>query len=167
MKIYKLTVIMPTLAVLMVPAWASAGTCPETAEQCARQMSEHFKQRGWVGINMDIDEETGTVTVTNVVQDSPAERSGFQEGDVLKALNGVAYTTENEAALKTEHESFRPGGTAVFTVNRGGEKLDIEVHLEAIPDAILAQWIGQHILEYHTVETDVETEGDTGSDGNP
>lgn len=165
MKIYKFNVCMLTLAALVVPAWAQAGICPEETEKCAQQMSEHFKKRGWVGINMDIDEETGRVTVTNVVQNSPAERAGFEEGDVLNALNGVAYTAENEAALKTEHQSFRPGGTAVFSVDRDGQKLDIEVHLEAIPDAILAQWIGQHVLESHPVRADVETEEEAGSGG--
>jgi len=165
MKIYKFNVLMLTLAVQMMPAWAQAGTCPEEAETCAHQMAEHFKKRGWVGINMNSDEETGRVTVTNVVQNSPAERAGLQEGDVLKALNGVAYTTENEAALKTEHESFRPGGTAVFTVDREGQVVDIEVHLEGIPDAILAQWIGQHVLEYHPAQADVETEEEAGGGG--
>lgn len=164
MKTYKSTVLLLTLALPMVPAWAQAGTCPEEAEKCAHQMSEHFKKRGWVGINMDIDEESETVTVTNVVQDSPAESAGFQEGDVLKALNGVAYTAENEEALKSEHQSFRPGGTAVFTVNRDGRKLDMEVHLTAIPDAILAQWIGQHVLESHPAQADVESEGNAGAE---
>lgn len=165
MRIYRSSFLLLALAPMLIATWAQAGTCSETAEHCAHQMAEHFKQRGWVGINMDIDEETGTVTVTNVVRDSPAEQAGFQEGDVLRALNGVPYTSDNEEALKKEHESFRPGGTAVFSVERAGQKLDIEVRMAAIPDAILAQWIGQHILEYHPAQAEVEaSQEDSGGD---
>lgn len=165
MKNLKSGLFLLALVSTIVPAWAQAGTCSKTAELCAHEMAEHFKQRGWVGINMDIDEETGTVTVTNVVRDSPAEQAGFREGDVLRALNGVAYTSDNEEALMKEHQSFRPGGTAVFSVQRDGRTLDIEVRLTAIPDAILTQWIGQHILEYHPAQAEVEaSEENSGGD---
>jgi predicted metalloprotease with PDZ domain len=147
-------------AVLLGVATLSAAekACPENAETCSRMMAEKFRQRGWVGINMEENEDSGEVAITQVVPDSPAERAGFHKGDVLRALNGVDYTKDNEKALQAAFESFRPGGTATFRVERDGERLDIAVELEKIPEAILAQWIGHHVLEYHTAEAEPAAE---------
>jgi C-terminal processing protease CtpA/Prc len=161
-----------TLALLMPVVPLLAGekgekTCPEDAVTCAKMMQENMKERGWVGINMDYDKERGVTVITNVVGHSPAERAGFQVGDVLLGLNGVDYTEENEKSLKTEYASFKPGKTATFKVERGGKPLEIKVELEQIPQAILAQWVGQHILDYHQVEAEVATVEDEESDESP
>lgn len=148
-----LALIMP-----VVPLWAGEEghkNCPDTADNCAKTMKEQFKERGWVGINMEYDKEQEVTVISNVVSNSPAERAGFERGDALKGLNGVAYTEENEQLLKAEYATFKPGTTAIFKIERDGKPVDIKVELEQIPQAILAQWIGQHILEYHQGEADV------------
>ena len=117
-------------------------------------MKQKFADRGWVGINMDHDKESDAVVITNVVANSPASRAGFQIGDELRGLNDVDYTEENKKALEAEYAGFKPGGKAKFTVYRSGEKIDITVELEPIPDAIMAQWIGKHVLEYHMAEAE-------------
>ena len=142
-------------------------SCPEDAVNCAKMMQENMKERGWVGINMDYDKERGVTVISNVVGHSPAERAGFQVGDVLMGLNGVDYTEENEKSLKTEYASFKPGKTVTFKVERSGNPLDIEVELEQIPQAILAQWVGQHILDYHQGEADVAAVEEEESDKSP
>lgn len=148
-----LTLIMP-----VVPLWAGeeeSKRCPEAADDCAKMMKEQFKERGWVGINMDYDKEQGVTVISNVVSNSPAQRAGFEVGDVLVGLNDVDYTEENEKLLKAEYATFKPGKTAIFKVERDGEKIDIKVELEQIPQAIMAQWVGQHILDYHEGEAEV------------
>lgn len=151
---------------LLVPAMTVAGeekVCSEDVATCARQMAEHFRKRGWVGINMKHDEERDLVVIDRVIPNSPGEAAGLRAGDVLRGLNGIDYDTKNEEALKKAHESFRPGASATFTVERQGQRLDIEVQLGEIPEEVLAQWIGHHVLEYHTAkekETDKEKAGD-------
>ena len=160
-----LVLIMPVM-----PLWAgekSYKTCSEDAADCAQAMKNNFKKRGWVGINMEYDKERGVTVISNVVANSPAEKAGFQVGDVLMGLNGVDYTEENEESLKTEYASFKPGSVATFKVERDGKTIDIETHLEQIPQAILAQWVGQHILEGHQGEAEVATVEDEESDESP
>lgn len=153
------------LAVIVPVASAEPGdyNCPEEAAKCAHQMAEHWGQRGFVGISMD-DKEGGNVMLTKIVEGSPAEAAGLQKGDILRGLNGIDYTEANEEKIGEEYKSFKPGDTATFKVERDGQTLDIEVELAPIPKAILAQWVGQHVLEYHQVaETDGEEEAETDS----
>ncbi len=161
-----------TLALMMpmAPLWAgdqAKKVCPEDAATCARMMKEQFKKRGWVGINMEYDKEREVTAISHVVANSPAEKAGFQVGDVLQGLNGVEYTEENEESLKAEHATFQPGDTATFKVERDGKTIDIEVRLEQIPQAILAQWIGQHVLDYHQDEAEVAVVEDEEGDESP
>lgn len=148
--------LLMTLLLPMGPTLASEKHCTEEAAECAQKMAEHFRHRGWVGINMEYDEDKGTVSITKVIAGSPAEKAGLQNGDQLVALNGIAYSMDNEESLKREHQAFHPGGTAVFTVSRAGRSLDIEVELEEIPESVLAQWIGAHLLESHLSAGDGE-----------
>jgi hypothetical protein len=130
--------------------------CPREPARCAQQMAEHFKERGWVGITPDIDPDTGVISVADVFSDSPAQRAGLQAGDIVRGLNGMKHNkTDNEAFMRA-YDSFRLGDKVIYNVERGGEQLDIEVHLEKIPEAILAQWVNQHVLEYHRAETGTE-----------
>lgn len=160
----KLCTSLSLLALLlpMVPARAGDEKCPEEAAVCAQHMADQLRRRGWVGINMEHDKEHGRVSITRVIPGSPAQKAGLQEGDLLVALNQVIYSEENEAKLKQEHEAFRPGKTAVFTVERGGRRMDIEVRLEEIPEAVLSQWIGQHMLDYHITEAPENPAGGSG-----
>ena len=153
-----------TLALLLpvLPAWAGDKEykqCPGEAADCARQMKEKFKERGWVGINMDYDQEQGVTVITHVVAQSPAERAGFEAKWI--------YTEENAEALKAEYAGFKPGSRATFKVKRAGEAIDIQVELEQIPQAILAQWVGQHILESHQGEAEIADAGDEKGDKSP
>lgn len=153
------------MAVVLPVVWAEPGeyNCPEEAAKCAHAMAENWGKRGFVGINMD-DKEGGNVVLTKIVEGSPAEAAGLKKGDILRGLNGIDYTEANEEKLGEVYKSFRPGNIATFKVERGGEILDIEVELAPIPKAILAQWIGQHVLEYHQVaETEGEEEAEADS----
>ena len=126
--------------------------CSNEVEDCVRTMKEKFAQRGWVGINMEANEEAGGVVLTWVSPNSPAEEAGLKKGDLLTSLNDVPYDEANEEKLKQEYESFRPGGTVTFGIERNGEGQDITVTLEPMPEEILAKWIGEHVMHYHGEE---------------
>jgi len=114
------------LALLIVTPQVNAQekSCDQEVSVCIRDMTEKFKQRGWAGINMEMVEGKGVV-ITNVFPYSPALEAGFQKGDVLLSLDGIAYTEENEKALQKAYGSFRPGSTVIFVVERDGEEVEL------------------------------------------
>lgn len=86
--------------------------------------------RGFLGIQMDpvepsmadflgLKDETG-VTVTRVVEDSPASKAGFEEGDVVVSANGDSV--EEPSKLRLMISSKHPGDSVKFGVVRFNEK---------------------------------------------
>jgi S1-C subfamily serine protease len=114
-------------------------------------MVAKIQKKGWVGIEYDKDEVNHTMTVTRVVPDSPAEAAGFREGDVLLAVNGVSFKDENKEKLHQVKAKMVPGGEITYTVKRSGQKKDLDVTLATVPEDVMAQWIGAHMLEHATV----------------
>ena len=75
-------------------------------------MTEHFEQRGWVGITPAVSAEN-VVSVEDVVTGSPADTAGVQRGDIIHGINGVPHDGD-PAAFESAYDSFRPGVTVVF-----------------------------------------------------
>lgn len=86
--------------------------------------------RGFLGIQMDavepsmadflgLKDEAG-VTVSRVVEGSPASKAGFEEGDVVVSANGD--TVEEPSKLRLMISSKHPGETVKFGVIRFNEK---------------------------------------------
>jgi predicted metalloprotease with PDZ domain len=136
------------------PALAAAGDekCKQEATVCAHDMAAALKKKGWMGITFDYDEEAGQVVLEEVFKGSPAEAAGLEAGDILLVLNGIAYADENKEALATAYKGMRPEGTMTYEIERDGQRLEIEVTIGEIPDYIVAQWVGKHMLEYHPAE---------------
>ena len=126
--------------------------CTEDLQTCVDNMVAKLEKKGWVGIEMDTDEATGGWVLTKVEPDSPALAAGLRKGDVLVAVNGVPYGTEDKQAWKKVKSSMTIGNTITYTVLRDGQKMKAEVTLERIPDDVMAKWIGRHVLEHSTVE---------------
>ena len=142
---------MPRVATVSpsTPVPLDLSRCPLEATQCAREMTEHFRQRGWVGLTPDVDRDSGLIRVDEVFPDSPAEKAGLRVDDIVRGVDGVEATGDNQTALQQTLASFRPGRTALFAVERDGKRLEIGVHLEPIPEAILARWVELHRIEHH------------------
>ena len=141
---------------LLVPTPALAGDedekCKHDATVCARDMAAALKKKGWIGITFDYDKKVGHVVLEEVFKGSPAEAAGLEAGDALLVLNGIDYTDEHKKELETAYKEMRPGGTMTFGIERGGERLEIAVTIGEIPDYIVAQWVGKHMLHYHPAE---------------
>ncbi|MBR3484862.1 MAG: trypsin-like peptidase domain-containing protein [Bacteroidales bacterium] len=67
------------------------------------------------------------VYVANVQKDSPAERGGLQQGDVIKEVN--LNPVHNSAGLQEQISRLRPGEKAVVTVLREGKQREVIVAL--------------------------------------
>ena len=67
------------------------------------------------------------VYVASVQKDSPAERGGLQQGDVIKEVN--LNPVHNSAGLQEQISRLRPGEKAVVTVLREGKQREVIVAL--------------------------------------
>ncbi len=122
--------------------------CTYPVEECLAYMAKKMRTSGFVGVELDVDEETGTYTVQGVIAGTPAEEAGIQPGDVLYALNGVRINKENQEALKKTHKSWMPGQSITYTIRRDGQDREITLTLAPMPADVMARWIGIHMLEH-------------------
>ena len=159
------------LVLVAVPALAGAGECSgkhaaknavQTADQahgctadtqyCLNKMATKLKNKGWVGIELDVDEVSGAMTVARVESGSPAQEAGMREGDVLLALNGIRFDSEDKEQLHAAKAQMKVGSRVSYTVGRDSYEKELDMTLAEIPDDIMASWVGQHMLGHATIE---------------
>jgi C-terminal processing protease CtpA/Prc len=128
---------------------ASHSGCTMSKEECLKSMAE-AKNRGWLGIQYD-NTEDGTTVVKSVFKGSPAERAGFQSGDVLYALNGIEMNDANQDRVKTTWKSLKSGSVATYTVKRSGASKDLTVTLGTMPEEVYQQMVAEHMKEHVAV----------------
>jgi C-terminal processing protease CtpA/Prc len=104
-------------------------------------MTRHFSHKGWVGITPQYDED-GSIRVTQVFADSPAEKAGIQEGDFIRGLNGQDRETAPEGFM-LEYDSLRPNRAVIFDLEREGSQRSVSVQVETIPETVLEDWISE------------------------
>ena len=123
--------------------------CDKSAQDCLDKMASHMKAKGWLGIETDKTAD-GHYAVAAVTPGSPAEAAGFRTGDVLVALNGADLYAEDKTAIKKVKENLAVGSEVRYTVKRAGAKTQLAATLAPVPEAVLAQWIGEHMLDQHS-----------------
>ncbi len=142
--------------ILFAAAPALAGgerkKCPYTTQECLDHMAAKMKDSGWVGVELDVDEATGAMSVKKVVPGSPAEKAGIQVGDVLAALNGVPITNDNDEALAKARKEWKPGQQVTYTIKRNGLDRKVDLTLAPMPADVMAAWIGNHMLEHVSMD---------------
>lgn len=140
---------------LAAPAMAGekGHKCTASTQECLNKMVQKMQQKGWVGIEYDKSKKKdGTLAVMKVVPDSPAEKAGLKKGDVLLALNGVKFGDTDEAKWKKIKSGMTPGARIRYLVARDGKKKEVQVTLGKLPESVMAEWIGRHMLEHATIE---------------
>ena len=155
MKKANLMLSLAAIVVLSVPAFAGEGyeKCSAGTQECLDKMAASMADRGWIGVELEKDEDTGALTITRVVPDSPAEASGLQAGDKLAALNGLSFGDEsNHEQLQAAWKSMTPGKEVAFTVNRHGHDKKVSITLANYPEDVIAAKIGSHMLEHAAVD---------------
>lgn len=151
--------LLPAVALVIAPAMAPAVMaggdhykCTKSTQDCLNEMSANLKNSGWVGFELD-KSDNGAMVVKKVVPGSPAEQAGFREGDVLVALQGIRFGDEsNKEALKAAKKAMAPGKQVSYTVQRAGAEKQLTAKLAPVPQEVLAQWIGTHMMA-HANET--------------
>lgn len=125
--------------------------CDHNAMVCVKTMAEAYENRGWIGIEIDYSDRKRP-RIRKVIPASPAEKAGIQPDDVLLRFDGVDFATATEEELRRAKEALLPGNDIVLGVRRGESELDLTVHAGTIPEGVLAQWIGSHLLIAHRDE---------------
>lgn len=120
--------------------------CSYSKEECAAKMAQ-ARENGWLGVMLEKD-ETGTMTIIEVVSGSPAEKAGFRPGDVFFAVNGVEFSDENQDKLKAIKATLKPGAGATYTVKREGESKALNATLGTMPDEVYTAWVAEHMKEH-------------------
>ena len=151
MKRSVLIIAIAALALSIGSAVAGDYKCNASTQECLDKMAAHLQKTGWVGIKLD-ETEDGRLQVTDVVADSPAVAAGFQKGDILVAMQGIRYAEENHEAMMKAKDEQHPGSKVTYTVERKGKTQDLKVTLAKVPQDVLAQWIGGHMLQHAEVE---------------
>jgi S1-C subfamily serine protease len=132
-------------------AWAGGDKCSAQHTQADYQkMAEKMAAKGWLGLDTEKNAGGGYV-VRSVASGSPAEKSGFRAGDVLVALNGVRLGEDNKEALAKVKSNLGPGKEVNYTIQRSGAERTVTATLAPVPHDVLAQWVGEHVLEHTTV----------------
>ena len=145
-------IMAPLLAVAIAAGPAVAGgygkCSTANTQECLDAMAKMYKHRGWIGV--EINDSSGSMQLTRVVPDSPAQKAGLAAGDILYAVNGVQYVESNQDTLSAIREKMTPGSTFTFTILKGGkDKQDVPITLAPMPEEVMAAMIGKHLLEAH------------------
>ena len=116
-------ILLPLLASIMVLSLGSAIQAKEGGwlGVMLQPLSEEIKEA------MDLDAGFEGVLVSDVVDDSPAEEYGVEDGDIIIAIDDVKTPTVKEAVAAVKDRS--PGEKVVVAVIREGKKAKIEVEL--------------------------------------
>jgi len=143
-------VILVVVLLVSAPAMAGEkGACNGSPEDCAKKMKTKLAQKAWLGISYDTD-DYGRWVVSEVEPGSPAQKAGFEKGDVMLAVDGVKYSKETKSELKAVYAKLAPGSEATYVVKRQGGKVKLQATLGHVPDEVQAKWIAEHLSESHT-----------------
>lgn len=101
---------------------------------CPASMGEG-KQKGWLGVSIsDLNDErakrlnsktTSGAVVRDIVDDSPAEEAGIQDGDVIVEFNGKPIADADD--LSSAVRSAKPGDTVNLVLYRDDQKKSLKV----------------------------------------
>jgi len=125
--------------------------CEATTQECLDKMAQKLQNHGWVGVEFE-EGDGGSMIIKKVIDDSPAQAAGLKPGDVVFAMNGVKLGDENKDKLKKIKHSMEPGKVLTYSVKRDGKHKDIAITLGTVPETVLAQWVGEHMLQHASVK---------------
>jgi serine protease Do len=77
-------------------------------------------------------EETQGILISQVTPDSPADKAGLRQGDVIVAYQGTPV--RDIGGFRNRVSLTQPGSTQVLTISREGQRQEIEVTIGTLPE---------------------------------
>ena len=114
--------------------------------ECVEMLKAKYATKAWLGVEY-AKMDSGYYKVKAVHPGSPAEKAGFQAGDVMLAMNGVEYTKANKKAVKAAWSEVSVGSEVNYKVKRQGEKVGLVATLDNVPADLQAEWIANYVKE--------------------
>jgi len=111
--------------------------------------SKNRVTRAWLGIGMgevDLTQELARqfgldrprgVVVTRVIKDTPADKAGLKEGDIILAIDGREVNGRQQLSLRIAES--RPGAEVTLTLWRDKKEMKVKVSLSERTDDVLAK----------------------------
>lgn len=136
----------------------SASACVMKAADCEKMLRTYYQTHGWAGMESDCCMGMNAKpTVLHVSAGSPAEKAGFKAGDVLTSVNGIGFTTENQAVIQgLMTNGMKVGDKVHYTAMRGGQVVSLETTLVKISDPELNALIAEHASVSHSSSQSTE-----------
>jgi predicted metalloprotease with PDZ domain len=85
------------------------------------EMDVRRMNRPYLGVGLE--EQDGSVVITEVAEGTPAAEAGFQPGDILRSFNGTAVADRGE--LRDILLDLAPGDTVDVVVERNGRETTV------------------------------------------
>ncbi len=108
--------------------------------------------RGWLGVELADAAEQSGVRVQRVLEDSPADKAGLHEGDVITRFRGAMV---NEQRLRTAIAISSPGSKAEVDLVRDGKPMKLTAELGDLNMALGNTYVSQLGASVRTVTTEV------------
>ena len=99
-------------------------------------------KNGYLGVDVreDTKSDEGGAYVNHVVEDSPADKGGMKDGDVIVGFDGDVV--RGPAKLTQKIHATKPGDKVVIDVRRDGRSQKITVEMGKRPEAWRMYWKG-------------------------
>ena len=119
----------------------------DIAQNVVEQLIEKGKvSRGYLGVRYRPITESlaralkvspGAAEVVSVEEDSPADKAGLKEGDIIVAVDGKTLKTADDLAILIANR--KPGEKVTLEILRDGKRKTVEVTLGERPDTLAAR----------------------------
>ena len=90
------------------------------------------EEKGFIGLKFKWDEDKKVAEVLETVKDSPAEKAGLKEGDIVSKINGKESRDSQDFVDKVR--AAKPGDTLTLTLSRDGKEMEIKVKAGKAPE---------------------------------
>jgi S1-C subfamily serine protease len=90
------------------------------------------EEKGYVGVRIRMDHDSGEVVIVEVVADGPADKAGLKAADVIIKINEVE-AKDLETVIDTVM-GLKPGDEATFKIKRDGKEESVKVKVGKRPE---------------------------------
>ena len=95
-----------------------------------------------IGAYISVDADTGLVTIVSPMKNSPCEKAGIENGDIIFAVDGKEVTGVEISQVQALVKGVK-GSEVVLTIIRGEKQMDITV----IRDEIVEDTVNSRMLD--------------------